>query len=68
MNNAEIGFAAGTIYDFLAEREGSALVEDIAAETKATKMCAIAALGWLAREDKIEIFVKKRKTYAKLKK
>jgi len=68
MTNVEIGYAAGDVYEFLAD--GEKAIEDIESfdsGTSSTKALRTAALGWLAREGKVEITVRKRKTYARLK-
>ena len=50
-----IGLSAGQIYNYLAENEGSATFSKMKKELDLSGNFAELGLGWLAREDKIEI-------------
>lgn len=51
----EIGLSAGEIYNFLAENKGEATMAKIQKNLDLKGNFAELGLGWLAREDKIEI-------------
>lgn len=51
----EIGSSAGQIYNFLAENKGEATMSKIQKNLDLKGNFAELGLGWLAREDKIEI-------------
>jgi len=50
-----IGLSAGQIYNFLAENEGQATFSKIKKELDLKGNFAELGLGWLAREEKIEL-------------
>jgi len=50
-----IGFSAGQIYNYLAENEGQATFTKIKKDLDLKSNFAELGLGWLAREDKIEL-------------
>jgi len=50
-----IGQSAGQIYNYLAENEGQATFSKIKKELDLSGNFAELSLGWLAREDKIEL-------------
>jgi len=54
-----IGSTAGVVWEFL-EKEGTTSVTKLAKETKLDTKLAQRALGWLAREDKVEFSMKGR--------
>ncbi|NDW10753.1 winged helix-turn-helix domain-containing protein [Dysgonomonas sp. 520] len=49
-----IGANAGTVWEYLSEK-GEKTVKEIKTATKLTEKDLYAAIGWLAREGKIEI-------------
>lgn len=51
----EIGFSAGQIYNYLTENEGQATFTKIKKDLDLKSNFAELGLGWLAREDKIEL-------------
>lgn len=51
----EIGLSAGQIYNFLAENKGEATFAKIQKNLDLKGNFAELGLGWLAREDKIEL-------------
>lgn len=51
----EIGSSAGEIYEFLAKNKGEATMSKIQKNLDLKGNFAELGLGWLAREDKIEI-------------
>lgn len=55
----EIGAAAGTIWTYL-EKNGASSVTKITTETGLGKNDVQRAIGWLAKEDKLEIELKGR--------
>lgn len=50
-----IGFSAGEIYNYLAENEGQATFSKMKKDLDLKSNFAELGLGWLAREEKIEI-------------
>ncbi|MFA7658109.1 MAG: winged helix-turn-helix domain-containing protein [Candidatus Gastranaerophilaceae bacterium] len=50
-----IGFSAGQIYNYLAENEGQSTFTKLKKELDLKGNFAELGLGWLAREDKIEM-------------
>lgn len=50
-----IGLSAGQIYNYLAENEGQATFTKMKKDLDLKSNFAELGLGWLAREDKIEI-------------
>ena len=50
-----IGFSAGQIYNYLAENEGQSTFTKIKKDLDLKSNFAELGLGWLAREDKIEL-------------
>lgn len=50
-----IGFSAGEIYNYLAENEGQATFSKMKKDLDLKGNFAELGLGWLAREEKIEI-------------
>lgn len=53
-----IGFSAGQIYSYLAENEGQATFTRMKKDLDLKGNFAELGLGWLAREDKIELLKK----------
>lgn len=51
----EIGLSAGQIYNYLAENEGQATFTRLKKDLDLKGNFAELGLGWLAREDKIEL-------------
>lgn len=51
----EIGFSAGQIYNYLAENDGQATFTKIKKDLDLKGNFAELGLGWLAREDKVEL-------------
>lgn len=51
----EIGFSAGQIYNYLTENEGQATFTKLKKDLDLKSNFAELGLGWLAREDKIEL-------------
>ena len=51
----EIGLSAGQIYSYLAENEGQATMAKIKKELDLKSNFAELGLGWLAREEKVEL-------------
>ncbi len=51
----EIGLSAGQIYDYLAENEGQATFSKMKKDLDLKSNFAELGLGWLAREDKVEL-------------
>lgn len=51
----QIGFSAGQIYNYLAENNGQSTFTKMKKELDLKGNFAELGLGWLAREDKIEI-------------
>lgn len=50
-----IGFSAGQIYNYLAENEGQATFTKLKKDLDLKSNFAELGLGWLAREEKIEL-------------
>ncbi len=50
-----IGFSAGQIYNYLSENEGQATFTKLKKDLDLKGNFAELSLGWLAREDKIEL-------------
>lgn len=50
-----IGFSAGQIYNYLAENEGQATFSKLKKELDLKGNFAELGLGWLAREEKVEL-------------
>lgn len=50
-----IGFSAGQIYNYLAENEGEATFTRLKKDLDLKGNFAELGLGWLAREDKVEL-------------
>lgn len=51
----QIGFSAGQIYNYLSENEGQSTFTKMKKDLDLKGNFAELGLGWLAREDKIEI-------------
>ncbi len=51
----KIGVNAGLVWTVLSENKGKANLKDIKKATKLTEKDLYAALGWLAREDKVNL-------------
>jgi hypothetical protein len=66
MLKVEIGFAAGDIYNLL-KKDGPKTIKEIVNEIKADQTISVMAIGWLAREDKIEFYQEGKKRLIKLK-
>ncbi|MCX7944597.1 MAG: winged helix-turn-helix domain-containing protein [Deltaproteobacteria bacterium] len=66
MLKTEIGFTAGDIYNLLKEK-GPLTLKEIINLIKAEQAISVMAVGWLAREDKIEFFQEGKKKLIKLK-
>ena len=49
----KIGISAGLVWSALSESKGKANIKDVKKATKLTEKDLYAALGWLAREDKV---------------
>ena len=62
----EIGTVAGEIWDLLSER-GELSISGVVSEIKASPSTAYMSLGWLAREDKLELIKKSRGVFVRLK-
>ena len=62
----EIGETAGRIWETLNTR-GKVAINQLPKILNENSMLVYQALGWLAREDKIEYFIEKKKTYVSLK-
>lgn len=63
---AEIGNTAGRVWNFL-DAHGKSSVSAVEKGAKAPKRQVHMALGWLAREDKIELLEESRGLYVALK-
>ena len=50
-----IGVNAGAVWTALSEKKGKASIKDIKKATKLTEKDLYAALGWLAREGKVNL-------------
>jgi predicted HTH transcriptional regulator len=57
--NSEIGDAAGKIWRYL-DKNGATSVTKLATETELSKNDLQRAIGWLAKEDKLNIEIKGR--------
>jgi hypothetical protein len=66
MLKVEIGFTAGDIYNLL-KKDGPKTIKEIVNEIKADQTISVMAIGWLAREDKIEFYQEGKKKLIKLK-
>jgi len=66
MLKVEIGFTAGDIYNLL-KKDGPKTIKEIVNEIKAGQTISVMAIGWLAREDKIEFYQEGKKRLIKLK-
>jgi len=66
MLKTEIGFIAGDIYKLLKEK-GPLSLKEILSSLKAEQTIAVMAVGWLAREDKIEFYQEGKKRLIRLK-
>jgi len=51
----KIGINAGLVWSALSENKGKANIKDVKKATKLTEKDLYAALGWLAREEKVNI-------------
>lgn len=51
----EIGLSAGQIYSYLAENEGQSTITKMKKELDLKSNFAELGLGWLAREEKVEL-------------
>jgi len=61
-NSASIGAAAGEIWNFIEQSEGEGVsVNRMCEELTLPKKLVLAALGWLAREGKIDFREEKKK-------
>ncbi|MFC2162378.1 winged helix-turn-helix domain-containing protein [Candidatus Altiarchaeota archaeon] len=56
----EIGGASGVLYTSLTSEEGPATISKAKKKTQLDDELLLMAIGWLAREDKIEIVKNKR--------
>ncbi|MCF7987128.1 MAG: winged helix-turn-helix domain-containing protein [Methylovulum sp.] len=59
MLNTTIGDAAGKVWEYL-DKNGPSSVTKIATDTEISKNDMQRAIGWLAKEDKLEVEVKGR--------
>ena len=59
MLNTTIGDAAGKVWEYL-DKNGPSSVTKIATDTEISKDDMQRAIGWLAKEDKLEVEVKGR--------
>lgn len=57
--NTEIGAAAGKVWKFL-DKHGASSITKVVTETGLSKTDAQRAIGWLAKEDKLDIEMKGR--------
>lgn len=64
MLKEKIGYTAGTVWMTLVKGEQS--VKEIKKETKLTEKEILLALGWLAREEKIELREEEKDIFASL--
>lgn len=64
--NGEIGLAAGEIWNLL-DSNGKASINKLSSEINKPNNIIYMGLGWLAREDKIEIVKSKKGTKVSLK-
>lgn len=62
-----IGLTAGQIYNYLAENNGEASLSKMKKELDLKSNFADLGLGWLAREDKVELAKKGNSLTVKLK-
>jgi DNA-binding transcriptional ArsR family regulator len=62
----EIGNVAGEIWQLLKERSELS-ISGVVSEIKASQSTVYMALGWLAREDKLEFVKKSRGVFVRLK-
>ena len=62
-DSSEIGFAAGNIWTFLKDNQNGVTVNKLCKELDQPKKTVHAAIGWLAREGKIEFREEKKKTF-----
>jgi 3-methyladenine DNA glycosylase AlkD len=62
----QIGETAGVVWKYLKEN-GDTSIPKLIKNLKSDDFLITAALGWLAREDKIEVFVKGRSKAVRLK-
>lgn len=62
-----IGFSAGEIYNYLAQNEGESTFSKMKKELDLKGNFAELGLGWLAREEKIELSKKGNSISVKLK-
>lgn len=65
--NADIGILAGEIWNFLLENGESDIVH-VKLSLKITNTMVFLALGWLSREEKVEIRRDKHTLFVRLKK
>ncbi|MBP3925228.1 winged helix-turn-helix domain-containing protein [bacterium] len=63
----QIGFSAGQIYDYLSSNNGQATFSKMKKELDLKGNFADLGLGWLAREDKVEISKKGTSVNVRLK-
>ncbi len=63
---SEIGETAGNVWRYLKEN-GDTTITQLAKNVEDDDFLIAAALGWLAREDKVEVFAKGRSKAARLK-
>jgi len=66
MLKSDIGFTAGDIYNLL-KKNGAKTMKEIVSEIKADQTVIVMAIGWLAREDKIEFVQEGKKKSIRLK-
>jgi hypothetical protein len=62
----KIGETAGLVWKYL-EENGDTSIPQLSKNLKSDDFLVTAALGWLAREDKIQVFVKGRSKAVRLK-
>lgn len=66
MLKTEIGFTAGDIYNLL-KKDGPMTLKEIISKISTEQTTTVMAIGWLAREDKIEFAQKGKKKLISLK-
>ena len=66
MLKAVIGETAGQVYKVLGANNGKVTLNDLTAKVRADTNIVQQAIGWLAREDKIELTRQGKRTYISL--
>jgi len=65
MNVDDVGFAAGSVWQFLKEN-GPASVSKVTESVEGGRTLVLMALGWLAREGKVEFYPEGRAQFVRL--